>query len=280
MKPTRHILSAALFLALSLPSMAVQAVQEYFDTPQKAADALVQAVATGDDDGLKQVLGQDFHQFIPQDSIDREDIYAFLAAWSKQHRVVTDGPDSADFFVGEHGWTFPAPLIKGRNGWTFDVRAGVREMRNRRIARNEEAAINTLHRLCAAQSRFIETAGTGQPARRIVSRDGHRDGLYWDGQPANGTSSPLDDDALVMGPDTPPDAALHGYRFAYLSSSDPSGCSFMAWPARHGESGLHSFVIGAGGTVRERDFNRQVREPELRQAAARDQSDWAAIPPT
>ena len=69
-------LAAAAILALAATQG--HAAQAAFATPQAAADALVQAVATGDDDGLRQVLGSDFRRFVPRDSIDRDDIYAGL----------------------------------------------------------------------------------------------------------------------------------------------------------------------------------------------------------
>ncbi len=266
-------LAAAAILALAATQG--HAAQAAFATPQAAADALVQAVATGDDDGLRQVLGSDFRRFVPRDSIDRDDIYAFLAAWSRQHKIVDTSPATAEFVVGEHDWSFPAPLVKQNNGWRFDLRAGVQEMQHRRIARNEEAAIDTLRRLCAAQDSYRKTAGNGQPAQRIVSTQGRQDGLYWDAALAS-AASPLDDDALVMGPDVPADAALHGYRYAYLPTADASGCSFVAWPAGHGSSGLHSFAIGPDGKVRERDYGRAVTESELKRTAAA-QGGWEAV---
>ncbi|SEJ27271.1 DUF2950 family protein [Achromobacter sp. NFACC18-2] len=276
MKQTRHTLGG-LALAVILVSAASQgyAAQAAFSTPQAAADALVEAVATGDDDGLKRVLGSDFRHFVPRDSIGRDDIYAFLAAWSRQHKIVDTSATTAEFVVGEHDWSFPAPLVKGNGGWRFDLRTGVQEMQHRQIARNEGAAIETLRLLCAAQDRYRQTAGNGHPARRIISRDGERDGLYWD--PASTASaSPLNDDALVMGPDVPADAALHGYRYAYLATKDVSGCSFAAWPAAHSRSGLHSFFIGPDKIVRERDFGRAVGEREIKQSVPND-SAWRPI---
>ncbi len=279
MKSTQHTFaSLTLGTVLALAATSGLAAQTSFSTPQAAADALVQAVATGDDDGLRRVLGNEFRHFVPRDSIDRDDVYAFLAAWSKQHKIVGTSPTTAEFVVGAHDWSFPAPLIKGNGGWRFDLRAGVQEMQHRRIEHNETAAIAVLRKLCAAQDRYRQTAGNGQPARRIVSRDGAHDGLYWTSATSQSAASPLDDDALVMGSDVPVDAALYGYRYAYLPTGDASGCSFAAWPADPGRSGEHSFFIGPDIVVRERKLRHSVTEGQVKQAA-KNEAAWTKISP-
>lgn len=281
MNTSRHTLGGALASALLalVATHANAASQASYNTPQAAADALVQAIATGDDVDLEKTLGSDFRRFVPRDSIDRDDIYTFLAAWAKQHRVVNTSSTTAEFVVGEHDWTFPAPLVKQGAGWRFDMRAGILEMHHRRIDRNEDGAIETLRQLCAAQDRYRGTVGNGQPAQRIVSREGQHDGLYWDEGGSTSAPSPLNDDALVMGADVPVDAALHGYRYAYVQTSDPSGCSFAAWPASYGKTGQNSFVIGPDKTVRERNFGRAVNETELKRAASADNSAWQKVSP-
>lgn len=104
---------------------------------------------------------------------------------------------------------------------------------------------------CEAQSRYAQSVGQGKPASRIVSSPGRRDGLYWPAVDA--PESPLGADALVMGSDTPVDAALNGYHYRLLPG-DPKGCAFAAWPARYGSYGFNTFVIGGDGVVRERDL--------------------------
>ncbi|MCD0503823.1 DUF2950 family protein [Bordetella petrii] len=267
-------LVAASIMAAGSQALAAQAA---FSTPQAAADALVEAVSTGDDAGLRNVLGSDFRRFVPRDSVAREDIYAFLAAWSGHHEIVSTGPSSAEFVVGNDGWSFPAPLVKNAQGWHFDLQAGVKEMNHRRLDRNEDAAIATLVQLCQAQESFRATMGDGKPALRIVSTEGQADGLYWDAGVASSVPSPLTDDALVMGADVPVDAAFHGYRFAVVQPMDPSGCSFAAWPASHGKTGEFSFVIGPGMAIKERDFGRNVGLAEITGRQSRASERWQPV---
>ena len=252
--------------------------QAAYPSADAAAQALVSSIATSDQDQLKHVLGADFHRYVPRDSVSQEDIYAFLAGWSKHHEVVSTGPASAALVVGEHDWTFPAPIVEGKNGWRFDVREGAREMQRRRIDRNEIAAMETLRVLCAAQERYRSSVGQGKPAQRIVSREGQYDGLYWEPTGQSSPPSPLTDDALVMGPEVPADAALHGYRYAMLSPADETGCAFAAWPAKYGQSGVHSFVIGPQGNILERDFGRPSTIKDHR-SVAETSPGWAQALP-
>lgn len=237
----------ALALATALAPSAAQA-QARYDSPAAAADALVTAIATGDEDGLKRSLGPQFRRFVPQDSISREDVYTFLAAWHDHHEVAETSPGRAALFVGRQDWTFPAPLVERNGRWSFDLRAGVEEMRVRRIARNESAAIETLVALCTAQDRY--RARYGHPAARIVSREGETDGLYWDAG-SDPEPSPLGDEALVMTSDTPAPDAWHGYHYGVTSPRNDSGCAFRAWPAAPGQSGQRMFTIDADRTVKE-----------------------------
>ena len=43
--------------------------------------------------------------------------------------------------MGKVEWPFPAPLVKSSAGWKFDGKAGVEEIRDRQIGRNELAAM-------------------------------------------------------------------------------------------------------------------------------------------
>ena len=66
--------------------------------------------------------------------------------------------------------------------WCFDVEAGLEEIANRRIGRNELAALATLHEVVDAQREYAAEEHDGAPrtfARTIFSSAGKHDGLYW-----------------------------------------------------------------------------------------------------
>jgi len=249
--------------------------QAKFPSPEAAADALVDAIARNDEEGVRRVLGPDFRRFIPPGSVARDDIYAFLGAWAKHHEIETRSPTAASLVVG-NGWTFPAPIVKTRNGWQFDMHTGLQEIQRRRIGRNELEAMDTLRNLCQAQTRYRETVGNGRPAIRLVSRPEQHDGLYWPASAEEG-ESPLGPDALVMQPDVPADSAFHGYRFAVVPGPE-DGCAFVAWPAEYGKSGLRSFAMRPDQSIVERDFGRRTGAADYRNVLARD-SAWQVVAP-
>lgn len=253
--------------------------QTAYPSAEAAAEALVFSISISDEDELRRILGPDFRRYIPRDSVAREDVYAFLAAWYKHHEVRSTGPSTAALVVGSHDWSFPAPIVKGAEGWQFDVRQGVKEMHRRRIERNESAALGTLQVLCEAQEAFRSSVGDGRPATRILSSEGAYDGLYWEASAQEPGPSPLTDDALVMGADVPAQAALHGYRYAMLTPVDASGCSFAAWPASYGTSGRHSFLIDSGMKVSERDFGRQSTAADFSRNQREMNKGWVAVSP-
>ncbi len=74
-----------------LPGTLIAAhAQAVYPTPDEAANAFVDALASNDQAALKHVLGNDFNRFIPTEQIGEEDIYDFLGAWSKGHEIVKD----------------------------------------------------------------------------------------------------------------------------------------------------------------------------------------------
>jgi len=242
----------AILLGVSLPAVA----QHIYPTPEAASDAFGDAVARSDHDALKQVLGANYEKLVPP-GLSQNDIYDFLAAWARHHAVQRDSDNAARIEVGESGWTFPVPVVKRKAGWQFDLAAGEREVRRRRVGRNELVAMDTLLQLADAQQRYAGQVGKGSFARQLVSTPGKTDGLYW---PSASTEndSPLGPDALAMGPEVPPEEAFYGYRYRVIAPPKGSDArfAFIAWPARYGDSGIHSFVIDSERRFYERDLGK------------------------
>lgn len=61
-------------------------------------------------------------------------------------------------------------------------------------------------------------------------------------------------DALSMGPEVPLDDAYYGYRYKVMPGADGSSYRIVAWPARYGQTGIDTFVIGPDGRVLESDL--------------------------
>ncbi|AZS77285.1 DUF2950 family protein [Achromobacter spanius] len=258
-------MGAATLLVLGLTAPA--AAQSLYPTPQAAADAFGDALATSDSVAMAKVLGPNHNQLVPG-GVAQDDIYRFLAAWAKKHEVVTDGGRSW-LAVGDSGWTLPVPIVSAGKGWRFDPVAGKAELQRRAIGRNELTAIETLQQLQAAQARYQQGVGQGRYASRLVSRPGAMDGLYWPEVPG-APPQVLGPDALVMGPEVPVADAYYGYRYKILPggklAGEDSPYRIVAWPARYGRTGIGTFVIGPQGGVREADLGpaSATRAPALR----------------
>ncbi|EJO28453.1 DUF2950 family protein [Achromobacter marplatensis] len=244
-----RVLGAATLLALGLA--APVAAQSVYPTSQAAADAFADALATSDPAAIARVLGPDHKQIVPG-GVAQEDIYRFLSAWAKKHEVIADGGRSW-LAVGDSGWTMPVPIVQSGKGWRFDPVAGKAEIRRRAIGRNELTAIDTLQQLQAAQTRYQQGVGQGRYASRLVSRPGTMDGLYWPEVPGSPPQA-FGPDALAMGPEVPVADAYAGYRYKVLPGGQDTAYRIVAWPARYGQTGIGTFVIGPQGGVLEADL--------------------------
>ncbi|MEN7529710.1 DUF2950 family protein [Cupriavidus sp. DL-D2] len=249
LRPLR-MLAMATLLCVAAPVMA----QEMFPSPEAAMNALGDGVARSDQDALRRVLGAQYTRLLPP-QLDQQDVYDFLGAWAAHHTIRSQGDGAASIEVGPSGWTFPVPIVKRQAGWQFDLQAGEREVRVRRIGRNEIVAMDTLLQLADAQQRYAEQVGNGAYARQLVSTPGKTNGLYWPSASID-TDSPLGPDALAMVPETPPDEAFYGYRFRVIAAPAGSKAKYglLAWPARYGQTGVHTFLLDSDRNFYQRDF--------------------------
>jgi hypothetical protein len=260
---------AALTVAAALAFPAPARAQQAFASPEAAAKALVDAIATSDADALRKVLGADWKRYIPTADIDQEDVYAFLAAHAKSNKVLRDGADKARLAVGPSDWTLPIPIVQQGGVWRFDTRAGADEMRTRRIGRNELAAVQGALAYYDAQKEYATADRNGdgvlEYAQLIISTPGRRDGLYWAAL-AGEPESPL---GPLFGDDGPGDG-YNGYRFRILKAQGPNarggaydyrirgrmtgGFALVAWPVKYGDTGVMTFIVNHDGQVFEKDL--------------------------
>lgn len=262
-----HALAITAGFAWSCIAMA----QQEFPTPEKAAQAFVEALGTknADQKRLTELLGENWRSFIPRDGAEREDVNAFLKQYHEQHQIEKTADNKAILSVGSDHWTLPIPMVKSANGWRFDVNAGSAELRVRQIGRNELAAVQSALAYHDAQMDYasVDRDGDGalEYAQKIFSTPGKHDGLYW-----------ADDDSGQISPVGPSfgktiaGEAWHGYHFRILLGQGPSapggaysyligdkmsrGFALIAWPAKYGETGVMSFMISHDGQVFEKDL--------------------------
>ncbi len=262
---------AALAAAVCMLASPLACAQQAYPTPDAASEAFVDALRRADHNALRTVLGADWKRFIPTDHLGKADVDAFLAAWQKQHKTITEADGKATLTVGDKGWTLPIPIVKSASGWRFDPRAGADEMRTRRIGRNELSAMQAVARLLrrAAGIRASRTAtatACSNTRRSSRARPARKTGCT--GPTAPGRTRARSDRCLPARSASGP--GYHGYHFKILKAQGKdapggaydyiiggrmrSGFALVAWPVRYGDTGVTSFMVSHDGTVVEKDL--------------------------
>ncbi|MFC3550663.1 DUF2950 domain-containing protein [Lysobacter cavernae] len=284
-----------LVVMLALATVAPAFAQQAYPTPEAAGEALVAALGTQrpDDARLATLFGKNWRDYIPTEGVDRAEVEAFLAAYKVRHSILKDADGRSALTVGDKSWTFPVPLAKGASGWAFDTKAGAEEIRQRRIGRNELATIESVRAYHDAQNDYaqLDRDGDGvlEYAQKVLSSDGHHDGLYWSDDDS-GEVSPL-------GPlfaDATPGSDWHGYHYRILAAQGPSapggaypyaigkdmsrGFALVAWPAKYGDSGVMSFMISHDGEVFEKDLGPGSEKLAKAMAKFDPDSSWKEVP--
>ncbi len=277
-KVVYRFVSAIAFVCSAAFFPSTTRAQQTFESPALAAEAFVDAVATGNAQALASILGTDWKTFIPTDNIDQEDIDAFLAAWGKTHRFKSIAYGKVQLAVGPGDWTLPIPIVKKGERWRFDTLAGAEEMRIRRIGRNELSTMQALLAYYDAQKEYAQADRNGdgmlEYARVLVSSLGEHDGLYWpvsDGEaqsplgPLFGSDTPGNDYPWLLFQDPDRTGGQRSRRRIQLPDKEPHGGRFRT-------GGL------AGGVWRQRrnDLSCQPRRPGLpERSRTSDRSDGA-----
>ncbi len=281
-------------LGLSLAVATGAHAQKAYPSPEAAADALVDAIARSDRDALQATLGADYRKYLPVGTVDGEDVFRFLQAWSQSHAIVAEGSDQARLSVGRDGWTLPLPIVKTTNGWRFDTRQAPRELGIRRIGRNELAAIQVVLAYTDAQEEYKakdwDGDGVKAYAMRALSSPGKRDGLYWAAAPG-APESPL-------GPafaDAQRGEPYHGYRYRILTAQGKDapggarsylkggrmteGFALIAWPAKYADTGVMTFIVNQDGVVHQKDLGSATDAVARRITAYNPDAGWSKVSP-
>ena len=260
--------------AAGLMEMAAPRPVPTFPDVAAALTAVRQAVAAPDSGAVATLLGLDGPKLAAQDGTAAvlDQIRVGVA-----ERLAPDelAPDRVVLKIGKRLWPFPFPLVRAADGrWSFDTRAGLEEIRNRRIGENELTAIETLRAYVDAQRLYASADHDGdgvlEYARRFISTPGRTDGLYWPEEQGAGESPA----AAAIDPEGLDRAAAgkgyFGYQFRILEGQGSNvaggrydyvingnmiaGFAAIAWPVAYGETGVHTFVVNQAGIVYEKDL--------------------------
>jgi hypothetical protein len=263
------------------------AKQRIFTTPEEAVRILGEAVKAADQNELAAIFGPGRERLLSGDPVeDRKALEHFGANLDKAAKLEKVDDSKFTLLVGEKLWPFPIPIVKVNDGWRFDTTAGLDEILNRRIGRNELSAIMTCRAYVVAQWEYFTEAndtskdGLAVYAQRFISTPGQRDGLYW--ETAEGEKpSPLGDlieQARAEGYPAgttrtgagPRRSPYHGYFFRILKRQGPhapggkfdyvingnmiAGFGLVAFPDKWGSSGIMTFMVSQQGRVYQKNL--------------------------
>jgi DUF2950 family protein len=294
------------FAADTAAAKARPQVQQHFTTPEAATAALVAAVRADNPRRIRAVLGPGSDKVISSGDpvADRQGRARFVAAFDKNSRIELDGDAKATLVVGENDWPLPFPLVKHSDGWRFDAKSGAEEILNRRIGRNELAAIQVCLAYVDAQREYAMTQGDRdgmhEYAMKLVSTPGKKDGLYWptkEGQPLS-PLGPLAAKAKEEGYGKSKNAAhepYHGYFYRILTGQGgdaPGGAysyvahgrmiggfALVAYPARWGASGVMTLIVNHEGIVYQKNLGRATTAIASKMTRFNPDSGWSKAQP-
>lgn len=288
--------------AKTAPAAAVDAGAKTFDTPQQAADELVEAAEKFDVHALEEIFGSGGDDIVlsgeyPQDRQRATD----FAAKAREKKSVSVDPKRANrafVLVGEDDWPFPVPIVKHGEKWSFDAKAGSQELFNRRIGSNELDAIDICRGYVEAQYEYAlqprEAYDVNQYAQRIISTPGKQDGLAWQ-NPDGSWSGPIGEKiarAIDQGYSGSADP-YHGYFFKILIGQGPAaplgemdyvvkgvmigGFALIAAPAEYSETGLKTFIVSQDGVVYEKDLGSSTLNEFIRMERFNPDRSWKPV---
>ena len=287
--------------AVSAAAMPARSLAETFDTPQQAADALVDAAEKFDVDTLTKIFGADGKDIVVtgETAQDRQHAADFVAQAREKENIAVDPKNGnrAFILVGNEDWPFPVPLVKRQTKWSFDAKAGRQELQNRRIGANELDAIQLCHGYVEAQDEYSlqkrEGYQVNQYAQRIISTQGKQDGLAW--QNPDGTwGGPVGEKiARAIEQGYKQGSEYHGYYFKILKGQGPAaplgqidfvvkgvmigGFALVAAPARYLATGVRTFIVSHDGVVYEKDLGPNTLDQFKKMELFNPDKSWTPV---
>ena len=264
---------AAIAIACAVPSLA----QERFDSPEAAAQAVIDAVDKHDSARISAIFGPHASEILTSGTPaqDRAEQAEFASLSRAKHRIESSPmhPNRAILAIGDEDWPFPVPMVRANGKWSFDASEAPVEIQARRIGANELDAIEVCHGYVEAQLKYAsedrDNDGMLEYAPHLMSTSGRHDGLYWEG-----ASEPLVPEGFARaawdGAQKAQAKPYHGYYFRVLDgqgSNAPEGThnylvkgklvggfGLVAWPAEYGVTGIKTFIVNQDGVVYQKDI--------------------------
>lgn len=274
-----------------------------FPSPEAAMHELADTIGTHEQPRIERLFGQGGLELLESgdEVADREDGRRVQEFIRQKLSFEERGTDTRIALIGNEDWPFPIPLVRSGGTWHFDVQAGVEEISNRRVGRNELSTLATLHAIVDAQREYASQPRDGEAqsyARHILSTEGKHDGLYWptdEGQedsPLGPLIGAASNEGYALHPETP--QPYHGYSYRMLfeqGAHAPGGAkkyldekgtltggfAMLAWPAKYGNSGVMTFLVNQQGLVYQRDLGDETDAEAARIQAFDPDDRWDPV---
>jgi len=273
-----RIITVLVVLMLAAPiANSAEQQQTTFDEAEDAVQGLLAALQTDGNDALLELFGRQYEaELLGGDEVNsRENLGIIARAMLTHTDLIDDGRNRKTLIIGSENWPVPFPLVREKRRWRFDTEAGIEEVVNRRVGRNELDAISNCHAYIDAQISYASADRDGDEvleyAQVISSTQGNKDGLYWEATQGEEDSpfGPFMADAKGYFSSDPGDpfkgyyykvisrqgADAPGGRYDYIINGNMiAGFGLIAFPADHGNSGVMTFMCNHQGKVYEKDF--------------------------
>ncbi len=249
-----------------------------FNSAEEARDALIRAADQGID-AVRNLFGPGSADILRTgDSVADQNVMLRFRTLAAEKTVLEPNPmnpDRVTLLIGTVEWPIAVPIVKKGGLWSFDLQEGKQEIRRRTIGGNELDAIEICQGYIEAQQAYAEKDWDGngvlEYAKKIVSSEGKKDGLYWPGEdsPVAAAFAQAAAQGYTMSGTGGP-RPFHGYYYKVLLAQGREaqgdardyvvhgfmigGFALVAWPAEYGVSGIKTFIVNQDGIVYEKDL--------------------------
>lgn len=264
--------------------------QKTYSSPQEAVDSLITTVQADSKEALLAIFGPGSEDLISSGDpvADRNGRTRFLKAYGNKHGLEQEDDNKMILHVGAKDYPLPIPIVREGDVWLFDTQAGMKEILDRRIGRNELHTIEVLQSYTDAQREYAcmqrdVNAGT-EFAQRLTSGENERDGLYWpvmegeEESPFGPLIALATQEGYTAGLDEENPEPFHGYYFKVLKAQGEHadggafdyvvngkmilGFGLVAYPAKFGVSGIMTFIVNQEGVIYQKDLGEDTPEAE------------------
>jgi hypothetical protein len=233
-----------------------------FSSPGEAGNALFEAARSGDEQALEAILGAGKEVTSSSDEVeDKLEREQFTQKYEEMHRLVQEADGSTVLYIGAENWPFPVPLVSKDGAWYFDSKAGMEEIRFRRVGENEATAVQVCEEFAMAKNARAAKAASYDPITQFAE---------------SLASGAADADNKESNP-------FHGYYFRVVTLNSASGASgpkkrggltLVAYPVEYQSSGVMTFVVTQRGIVFETDLGSNTATVASNLTERSPKSNW------